>query len=97
MPYQDTESDKKARIVQWRQLDMNGNGYLSLAELDKGMRDIIKLPILFKTKPVMLRAFNAAKDKSKSKRSRDDYVERTEYKWLLQYLKQYYEYWLAFD
>jgi len=76
---------------------MNGNGYLSLAELDKGMRDIIKLPILFKTKPVMLRAFNAAKDKSKSKRSRDDYVERTEYKWLLQYLKQYYEYWLAFD
>lgn len=41
LPYQDTESDKKARIVQWRQLDMNGNGYLSLAELDKGMRDVI--------------------------------------------------------
>jgi hypothetical protein len=45
----------------------------------------------------MLRAFNAAKDKCKSKRSRDDYVERNEYKWLLQYLKQYYEYWVAFD
>lgn len=27
--------------------DVNGNGYLSLAELDKGIRDILNLPIIF--------------------------------------------------
>jgi hypothetical protein len=78
-------------------MDVNGNGYLSLAEVDKGMRDVIKLPALFDSKPVMIRAFYAAKDKCYSKRSRSDYVERREYKWLLRYLKQYYEYWVIFE
>jgi hypothetical protein len=36
---------------------MNGNGYLSLAEVDKGMRDVVQLPILFQLKPVLMRAF----------------------------------------
>lgn len=45
----------------------------------------------------MIRAYNAAKNKSQSRKSRDDYVERSEYRWLLQYLRQYYEYWVAFD
>lgn len=38
-------------------MDMNGNGYLSLAEVDKGMRDVIRLPTLFELKPVLMRAF----------------------------------------
>jgi len=38
-------------------MDLNGNGILSLAEVDKGMRDVIKLPILFDLKPVLMRAF----------------------------------------
>jgi len=45
------------RIKQWNYIDVNGNGYLSLAEVDKGMRDVIKLPILFQLKPVLMRAF----------------------------------------
>ena len=32
------------RIKQWKAIDINGNGLLSLAEVDKGMRDVIKLP-----------------------------------------------------
>jgi hypothetical protein len=79
-------------------MDVNNNGLLSLAELDKGMKDIIRLPLLFKTKPVMLRAFNAAKAKVKSKsKYGDDYVERAEFRFLLKYLRQYFEYWIAFD
>jgi len=97
LPYLDTESDRKARMAQWSRIDFNGNGVLSLAELDKGMRDVIKLPVLFNIKPVMLRAFYAAKDKCRTRKSRSDYVERREYKWLLQYLKQYFEYWVVFD
>jgi len=52
---------------------------------------------LFKTKPVILRAFNSAKGKVKSANSQgDDYVEKSEYRFLLKYLRQYYEYWVAF-
>jgi hypothetical protein len=40
---------------------VNGNGYISLAEVDKGIRDVLVLPILFATKPVLMRAFMAAK------------------------------------
>ena len=46
----------------------------------------------------MIRAFNAAKSKLKSKNSYgDDYVSRAEFRYLLKYLRQYYEYWVAFD
>ena len=79
-------------------MDVNGNGYLSLAEVDKGMRDVICLPQLFELKPVLMRAFQAAKTKSKAKTDHsDDYVTIQEYRYLLKYLRQYYEYWVAFD
>ena len=77
---------------------MNGNGLLSLAELDKGLRDVIQLPALFKTKPVLLRAFTAAKTKVKSKSIHgDDYIEKKEYRFLMKYLRMYCEYWIAFS
>jgi hypothetical protein len=77
---------------------MNGNGYLSLAEVDKGMRDVIELPQLFDLKPVMIRAFTSAKTKVPgSSKYADDYVTKSEYRWLLKYLRIYYEYWVAFD
>ena len=39
----------------------------SLAEIDKGMRDVVRLPELFDLKPVLMRAFMAAKNTVKSK------------------------------
>lgn len=79
-------------------MDVNGNGYLSLAEIDKGMRDVIELPELFELKPVLLRAFEKAKTKEKAtNKYSDDYISSSEYKWLLKYLRMYYEYWVAFD
>jgi hypothetical protein len=57
LPYRKTEKDQKLRKEQWAGMDMNGNGYLSLAEVDKGMRDVIKIPALFDLKPVLMRAF----------------------------------------
>jgi hypothetical protein len=79
-------------------MDVNSNGYLSLAELDKGMRDVVRIPILFDTKPVIMRAYQSAKNKLKSKNTHgDDYVSKAEFRFFLQYLRQYYEYWVAFD
>ena len=60
----------------------------SLAEVDKAMRDVIKLPLLFNLKPVLMRAFTAAKNKVKSKHSYgDDYVSRAEFRYLLMFLR----------
>ena len=69
-----------------------------MAEIDKAMRDILRLPALFALKPVLIRAFYAAKDKVKSSKSyADDYISRGEFRILLKFLRQYYEYWVAFQ
>ena len=79
-------------------MDYNGNGYLSLAEFETGVRDVIKLPQLFAIKPVLMRAFMAAKNKMKAKAKHDDdYVTKREFRYLLKFLRQYYELWVAFD
>jgi len=44
LPWEKTAEGKEARIKLWRQIDMNGNGLLSLAEVQKGMRDVVLLP-----------------------------------------------------
>ena len=62
------------------------------------MTDVLNLPQLFNLKPVLMRAFQAAKNKLPSKNPHgDDYVSRAEFRYLLMYLRQYYEYWVAFD
>ena len=51
-------------------MDVNGNGYLSLAEIDKGFKDMGEpMRIVYLSKAAMLRAFNEAKDFSKSSNS----------------------------
>jgi len=45
----------------FKEMDPNGNGYLSLAELDKGILDL-GLTGLFNCKPAIMRAFKLAKN-----------------------------------
>ena len=59
---------------------------------------MLNLPKIFDLKPVIMRAYQAAKNKLKAKsKVGDDYVSKAEFRYFLQYLRQYYEYWLAFD
>ena len=44
IPVGDTPQDIAKRAQLFNQMDMNGNNYLSLAEVDKAVRDILKLP-----------------------------------------------------
>lgn len=98
LPYRNTPEQLQARKNIWKTIDVNNNGYLSLAEIDKGLRDVIVIPRLFDTKPVILRAFQAAKNKVKATNPHGpDYVSFAEFKYLLSFLRQYYEYWVAFD
>lgn len=98
LPIGNNPEDEQKRLQYWSYIDVNNNGYLSLAEVDKGLRDVVKLPTLFALKPVIIRAFNAAKNKLKATNPHgDDYVSKAEFKFLILYLRQYYEYWQAFD
>ncbi len=98
LPWQKTPEEKAKRDIIWQSIDVNGNGILSLAELDKGLCDVLNIQFLFAVKSVLIRAFNAAKVVIKPRHSYgDDYVSRGEFRILLKYLRQFYEYWVAFD
>ena len=97
IPVGDSADDIAKRKKLFREFDVNGNQYLSLAEIDKGIRDVLELPELFEAKPVIMRAYQASKNKIKAKGTHgEDYVSRAEYKWTLIYLRFYYELWEDF-
>ena len=88
LPYSDSEEDKEKRNKWWSAIDMNGNGYISLAQTNIGLWDVIRIEEIFDTKPVILRAFNAAKTALKAKSQYgDDYVSKAEFRYLLMYLR----------
>ena len=95
-----SDTEKAMRAAQFLQFDPNGNGYLSLAEVDKGLRDVLALDDIFDCKPVIMRAFQAAKglNTKAGKPSRgDDYIEKNEFRMLLVYLSEYMKIWEAFS
>ena len=97
LPIKKTVEERTKRRQLWNAIDMNGNGYISLAEFDRGVRDVLNLPKIFSLKKVLIRAFNAAKNKIKGKsKHSDDYVEWLEFRILLVYLRQYFEYYVMF-
>ena len=97
LPVGKTDADRDARKKIWNAIDMNGNGFISLAEFDRGVRDVLGLPEIFSQKKVLIRAFNAAKDKIKGKAKQSgDYVEWLEFRYILIYLRQYFEYYVMF-
>jgi Ca2+-binding EF-hand superfamily protein len=95
------ERDEKGlakRNKMWASFDVNGNGYLSLAELDKGIRDVLNMQDIFEIKPVIMRAYQAARNTGKTRtKHSEDYVERNEFRVFLVYLRQYFEYWEMFE
>ena len=84
MPISKNSEDKERRKKLWNQIDMNGNRYVSLAEIEKGLRDVIQNDTLFKAKPAIMRAFQSAKNHSKgTSKYGDDYIEKREFRTFL--------------
>eukprot|EP00961_Rhodomonas_salina_P231359 3125103-Rhodomonas_salina.1 len=78
LPVQQTVADKTKRAQLFSLWDPNCNGFLSLAEIDRGVSITAGLEQLHKCKPALLRAFSAAKalkpgDASKAGLQDDDY------------------------
>jgi len=99
LPIAKDDEDKKKRADLFNKFDVNKSGYLSLAKVDGGIRDILKLDELFDAKPAIMRAFMAAKEhKAKSGKGHSpDYVERAEFRLLLVFLRRYFELWEMYE
>jgi len=50
-----SQEDYEARKELWEAIDVNGNGFLSLAEVTKGVRDVIAVDELFDCIPAINR------------------------------------------
>lgn len=92
-------------------IDANGNGVLSLAEFDRGLLEVLGgdyTQRVFRAKPAIIRAFQAAKAANRGGEiptsrgqlgvlAGDDYVDYSEFRLLLAYLRQYFELYLMFQ
>jgi hypothetical protein len=96
-PIEKSGEEKTKRMEIFAAFDPNGNGYLSLAEIDKGCRDILGLYELFDAKKAIMRAYQAAKGiGNHGVEQGDDYVEKPEFRLLLKYLRDYFVLWKIF-
>lgn len=98
LPLLKTQEDAQKRVKIFERFDPNGNGYLSLSEVEKGVREVFALNEKFLKPEVIKHAFKSAK-KSGGKKSKlsDDYVEKNEFRTFLVFLRQYSEYYEMFD
>jgi Ca2+-binding EF-hand superfamily protein len=97
-PIEKSGEEKTKRMEIFAAFDPNGNGYLSLAEIDKGCRDILGLYELFDAKKAIMRAYQAAKGiGNHGVEQGDDYVEKPEFRLLLKYLRDYFVLWKMFE
>eukprot|EP00756_Hemistasia_phaeocysticola_P006881 Hpha_TRINITY_DN14035_c0_g1::TRINITY_DN14035_c0_g1_i1::g.44206::m.44206 len=96
LPYGKTPKEKAQRKKIFRSFDMNGNGYLSLAEVDRGIQ-ILGID-WFDCKPAIIRAFNRVKDTAPAHTpTSNDYVTRAEFRLLMQQLGQMFELYAMFS
>ena len=73
------------RRLLFQSFDPNGNGVLSLAEVDLGIRNVLDCEEIFDSKPAILRAFQSAKSFKRSRLGEigDDYIEFREFRYIL--------------
>ena len=60
-----------------------GNEILSLAEIDRAMREVVQLEQIFYSKPAIMKAFQASKNITGDSGRNGDYVTRSEFRMLL--------------
>eukprot|EP00325_Prymnesiales_sp_UTEX-LB-985_P032856 CAMPEP_0174738528 /NCGR_PEP_ID=MMETSP1094-20130205/70109_1 /TAXON_ID=156173 /ORGANISM="Chrysochromulina brevifilum, Strain UTEX LB 985" /LENGTH=273 /DNA_ID=CAMNT_0015941961 /DNA_START=137 /DNA_END=955 /DNA_ORIENTATION=+ len=98
LPLGRDERSSEQRRSLFRRFDVNGNGHLSFAEVDKAVRDVLKSNALFNLKPVLMKAFQAARCANGKQRGMSgDFVERNEFRLLLRNLRVYFELFRVFS
>ena len=54
LPYKKDAEEFAKRKDLWKRCDVNGNGIMSLAEIDKAVRDVLGLDEVFDAKPAII-------------------------------------------
>lgn len=73
--------------------DADNKGFITLAELDKGIRHVLESEVHFEAKPAIMRAYHAARRARRKRRTPgDDTMDRGEFKLFLVALRRYFEY-----
>jgi len=97
LPVKKDDENKEKRKKLFDQFDPNGNGKLSLAEIDSACQKILELERFTNNlQPILIRAYNAAKTLQKKEKD-DEFVEFIEFRMLLCYIYHYFELMVMFD
>jgi len=97
LPRTKTPEDKNRRIELWKQVDQNGSGRVSLAEVDAMARRQLHLDdITNDLQPILMRAFEKANGMG-ANRGSSDFVEFLEFRLMLCYIYDYFELYTMFD
>ena len=98
LPFERSREAFSKRKEIWEAVDVNSNGFLSLAEVTKGVRDVIAVDELFDCIPAINRAFHHCKNIGGDKEGPGpDYIEFKEFRLLLKTIRQFFEFFQAFD
>jgi len=65
LPYKRTKEEYEKRKKMWEAIDVNDNGYVSLSEITRGVRDVLNLGDVFDCRPAINRAFHYSRSVSK--------------------------------
>ena len=96
--YKNDEQSTEKRETLWKLFDTNNNGFLTLADVDKGLKDVFKVGLEYISKSPIHRAFQAANSSVHSKNTLGkEYVEKSEFRLLIYYLRLYMEYFQIFE
>eukprot|EP00092_Neocalanus_flemingeri_P014895 GFUD01016087.1.p1 GENE.GFUD01016087.1~~GFUD01016087.1.p1 ORF type:complete len:183 (-),score=43.94 GFUD01016087.1:103-651(-) len=98
LPHKRTKEQYQMRKKLWGAIDVNGNGYVSLSEITRGVRDVLNLGDVFDCRPAINRAYHYGRSVAQAKKKHDDdYLEFREFRFFLQALRQFFEYYQAFS
>lgn len=99
LPIGRDSASNDARQALFSKFDPNGNGILSLAELDRGLKVVLlQVDGIEDCTPAINRAFHAARDVCPPVAAfSDDYIDKNEFRVLLVYLRHYVELWELFN
>jgi hypothetical protein len=96
LPVGRDEASNKKRDELFKQFDPNSNHLLSLAEVDRGVRDVLQTESMFDAKECIMMAFKGAKALNPKASHNQDFVDRKEFRMLLVYLENYFKVWEVF-
>lgn len=99
-PLTKSKEDVKMRKNLFRKFDYNGNGFLNISEINDGWKYFKDLPPIQDKESVVHRAFFGSRQMYQAKKNKerhDEFVTRNEFRYVLKYIAEFYQYQLAFD